>query len=65
LEEQSREWPRGPVGDLMPVRVHETEAFPSRVSSTQSGNDMKGGSDSELTMALGGVRKKATPFVRS
>jgi hypothetical protein len=49
----------------MPVRVHETEAFPSRVSSTQSGNDMKGGSDSELTMALGGVRKKATPFVRS
>ena len=63
LEEQSREWPDGPIGDLMPVRIHETEAYPPQVMDAIR-EYMKGGSDSELTMALGEVRKKATPFVR-
>jgi hypothetical protein len=31
LEEQSRERPDGPIGDLMPVRVRETETFPPKV----------------------------------
>jgi hypothetical protein len=63
LEEQSREWPDGPIGDLMPVRVRETETLPPNVLDAIR-EYMKGGSDAELTMALGEVRKRVTPFVR-
>ncbi len=63
LEEQSREWPEGPIGDLIPVRVLETaEITPQMMNAIRE--YMKGGSDSELTTVFGEARKKATPFVR-
>src|SRR5439155_7140077 len=58
LEEQAREWPEGPLGDLMPVRVQDTDAISPQVMNALR-EYMKGGSDAELTMALGEVRKKA------
>lgn len=33
LEEQAREWPRGPLGDLLPVKVRDEPRIPAEVAS--------------------------------
>jgi hypothetical protein len=59
LEEQAREWPEGPLGDLMPVRVQEVGTFPPQVMNAIR-EYMEGGSDAELAMALGEARREAS-----
>lgn len=61
LEEQSREWPQGPLGDLMPVRLKDESALPSDVVRAVLAY-MKGEkTELELAMDLGKLRLKNAP----
>lgn len=61
LEEQSREWPDGPLGDLLPVRVSEGDVLPPQVANAVLAYLRGEKGELELALELGKFRQKTSP----